>query len=177
MPVDQFAESKNFLDWVLSLEIVQSPSLFSATAGYCMEEYIRDYSLGIPMKVVRKILTTHPGFEYRLGRNEFHMEHLIYLKAHDVLKPQLYRINWLNALGKDAFLAYPGNKEGLEEAAKQWPELMLHPLKNGVLVQAGEEPTIGDDGRVPEPYCSASKLLEAFYKCSLSPEAYSHLWI
>ena len=177
MPVDQFTESQAFLNWVLSLEILQSPSLFSATAGYCLEEYIRDNRLGSPMKEVEKILTTHPGFEYRLGRNEIRMEGLIYLKDHGILKPQLYRINWLNALSKDAFLVYPGGREGLNEAAKQWPEIVLHPLKNGVLIQAGEEPGIGDDGLAPEPYCSAGKLLERFYKCSPSSEAYSNLWI
>ena len=157
MPADQFADGSSFSDWVLSLELLQSPSLFSASAGYCMWYYVGNSSREGRAKLER-ILAEHPGFY-------FDVHGLLaqsYSAKHGLLKPLIPRVNWLNVLGKDAFLFYPGGKEGLWEAAGHLPELTLHSLPHGFMVQAGTEPGIGDGGRAPEAYYTAHKLLEPF---------------
>ena len=162
MPVDQFADEQSFLEWVLDLDLLQSPTLFSATAGYRMTQY-RGYVDQGARKKLAAILDKHPGFEY--GNNSVSE---IYSKEHKRVKPEISRINWLNALNEDAFLFYPSGKNGLWEAAREYPELSIHNLPHGFMVQAGAEPGIGDNGKAPEAYYSAGKLLETFSR-RLSP--------
>ena len=165
MPTDQFADAQAFLNWVLSLELLQSPSLFSASAGYCMWYYVGNCCSEARDKLDR-ILAKHPGFYY-------HASGLLaqsYSARHSLLKPLIPRVNWLNALGNDAFLFYPGGQDALWEAARQWPELTLHTLPYGFMVQAGAEPGIGDGGRAPEAYYAANKLLELFSRLSPKDE-------
>ena len=165
MPTDQFADAQAFLNWVLSLELLQSPSLFSASAGYCMLQYMGNCSQEGYAKL-EKILAEHPGFYYDVGG----LLAQSYSSRHNLLKPLIPRINWLNALGNDAFLFYPGGQEALREAARQWPDLTLHTLPYGFMVQAGAEPGVGDDGCAPEAYYAANKLLEQFSRLSPKDE-------
>jgi Protein of unknown function (DUF3396). len=165
MPTDQFADAQTFLNWVLSLELLQSPSLFSASAGYCMLHYAGNCSREGYAKL-GEILAEHPGFYYHVGGSLAQS----YSAKHKLLKPLVARVNWLNALGNDAFLFYPGGQEALWEAARKWPELTLHTLPHGFMVQAGAEPGIGDDGRAPEAYYEANKLLELFSRLSSKDE-------
>ena len=164
IPVDQFADEQAFLNWVLPLDLLQSPTLFSATAGYRIEHY-EGHQDPDARKKFEAILDEHPGFESgNIGNvlGDMHSE------EHKLLKPQLSRINWLNALSEDAFLFFPGGRVGMWNAAQKWPELALHDLPHGFMVQAGEEPSIGDNGKAPEAYYSAGKLLETFSR-HLSP--------
>ena len=135
MPVDQFADGQSFLNWVLSLDLLQSPTLFSATAGYRMEQY--------------------SGYVNQDAQKN-------------------WRQFWMNVLSEDAFPFYPDGKDGIWEAAQKWPELTLHDLPHGFVVQAGKEPGIGDNGRAPEAYYSAGKLLETFSR-HLSPRTIQFL--
>ena len=155
MPTNQFTDGQSFLNWVLSLELLQSPSLFSASAGYCMWYYVGNCSQEGYAKLGR-ILAEHPGFYYDVGG----LLAQSYSAKHGLLKPLIPRVNWLNALGKDAFMFYPGGQEALGEAAGRLPELTLHTLSHGFMVQAGAQPGIGDDGRAPEAYYTAHQLLE-----------------
>ena len=168
IPVEQFTEAKAFLDWVLSLEILHSPSLFSATAGYCIEPYHKDQGKKGLWKKLEKILVEHPGFEYEIADDEDELGR-IYSETHHMIKPQISRINWLNALNEEALLFYPGGIEGLREESAKWPDLALHPLQNGFMVQAGQQPGIGDDGRAPEAYYDAGKLLSPYLNLLVRP--------
>ena len=125
---------------------------------------MREYADSSPKayKKLDRLLAEHPGFYYDvhglLAKN--------YSPKHNLLKPIVPRVNWLNVLSKDAFLFFPGGQEALYEAAKQWPALTMHTLPHGFVVQAGEEPGIGDDGRAPEAYYDANNFLSLFLSMS-----------
>ena len=158
IPPDTFADSQAFLNWVLSLELLQSPSLFSATAGYYL--HADSFMYG---KKFDAFLMAHPGFEYMI-ENTVDRIGCIYSEQHHILKPELSRINWLNALGGNACPLIPGGPEGLRESAQQHPALTLHTLSHGFMVQAGPQPSPGENGRAPEAYYAATQLLEPFLK-------------
>jgi Protein of unknown function (DUF3396). len=158
IPLDKFTDPQAFLKWVLSLELLQSPSLFSATAGYYL--HADSFMYG---KKFDAFLMAHPGFEYII-ENTVDRIGSIYSEQHRILKPELARINWLNALGADAYLLVKGGQEGLRETIRQWPELVLHTLSHGFMVQAGPQPSPGENGRAPEEYYAATQLLEPFLK-------------
>ena len=158
IPPAKFSDSQAFLNWVLSLELLQSPSLFSATAGYYL--HADSFMYG---KKFDAFLMAHPGFEYLIEKTVDRIG-CIYSEQHHILKPELARINWLNALGADAYLLIPGGQEGLREVAQQHPALALHTLSHGFMVQAGLQPNPGENGRAPEAYYAATELLESFLK-------------
>ena len=162
IPIDKFADAQAFLSWVLSLELLQSPSLFSATAGYLL--HTDKYVYG---KKFNTFLLEHPGFEYfEAGSTPSFRVSNIYSEQYQIVKPELIRINWLNALGNDAYLLMTGGPEGLQEAARQHPALVLRTLPHGFMVQAGPQPSPGENGRAPEAYYEATQLLEPFLTLS-----------
>ena len=157
IPIETFADAGSFSDWVLELEIMKSPSLYSAAAGYYIKIY--DEHTGTEVEdQLEKTLDDHPGFGYDIisrmqGRYSF---------DNKIIRPVISRISWLNILSDGIFLFCPGGREGFIKSAAEKPELVLHSLPYGIAVQAGPQPGIGDNGRAPEAYYSAAEFLEDF---------------
>ena len=161
MPPDKFTDGQSFLDWVLSLGLMHSPSLFSASAGYCIESYSHGHGMNGLWGKTREILAACPGFESSVMSGESSLG-CIYSEKHRILKPHASRINWLNAMGENALLFYPGGFESLRNDASQFQGLTVHKLPYGFMVQAGSEPGTGEEGRAPAAYYEAGILLEMY---------------
>ncbi|RBL90384.1 type VI immunity family protein [Chitinophaga flava] len=157
LPVDSFVDASAFLNWVSGFRMIQSSSFFSASAGYAMVKW-EGYSNSQAQAKLKQLLAEHPGFDYRisgitvaLGRH-FSLEKNCFV-------PQLKRINWLNMINDQA-LVFLGGEEGFLKQAALYPSISLHRLNKGYIVQAGNAPGIGDDGKAPAAYYDAAQLLQ-----------------
>ena len=157
IPTETFADAESFSDWVLSLEIMQSPTLYSASAGYFIKIYDQHTGTEAEDKLAQ-ILTDHPGFGY----NVIPIMQERYSFENKIIRPVVSRISWLNILSDGIFLFFPGGREGFRESAAVLPDLILHALPYGIAVQAGPQPGIGDRGKAPEAYYRAAEFLEDF---------------
>jgi hypothetical protein len=146
-PVDHpMVEPSRLVAWIYNFKLVKDFPFHAGHCGYAVNWYnnAADYYLRRPMQdFVASVCLRYPGFyccDASLGLRE------LWRREQDKsLLPLIDRVNWLTLLN-DKQIEHLGGKEALRKEFADEPSIIIHDLKYGVMIQAGDAPQIGDVG-------------------------------
>jgi hypothetical protein len=157
LPINTFKTSEDFLQWLLSFKLISEWNFFSGTAGYKINFY-QGYPNKDAEKKLEDILINYPGFDFDLSIGTG----LGRLLQDDLFVPQFKRVNWLTLINEDG-VKLLGGLEQLKKNIETKETIKLHLLKHGVIVQAGDHPSIGGKENDLEDYHFVGKMLSPLH--------------
>jgi hypothetical protein len=147
MPVEHtLAEPTKLIAWISCLKLVKDFAFHSGHCGHALNFYGETSSSFIrgPMEdFVASACLRHPGFyccDADLGLRELWRRN-----TDKSLLPLIDRVNWLTLINEKQ-IEYLGGRDALKKAFAGEPSIVMHDLKQGVMIQAGDAPQIGDVG-------------------------------
>jgi hypothetical protein len=158
-------ESSQWLDWILNFEAVKNWPFLSGHCGYALN-YFDEVGSSTIRKAMNKRLASltlrYPGLDCEI--TGFLTQLLQYdsewTTKTGYLLPLIKRVNWLTLISNRA-IDYLGGRDVITSAFVDEPPIKLHPLKEGLVIQAGDVPQLGDIGHrdfIPV-YRSVAKVL------------------
>jgi hypothetical protein len=162
-----------FREWILSLLAVNDWPFINATAGYGIRVYANASGqiLKTALERMRSLARRHIGLElpYHFGDQPFRWDPQCLERQHFLL-PLIRRANWLT-LVSDISLNHLGGREWVIGQWRDNPQIIITPLKQGLMIQAGSEPVLGtlERGDTAPLYRAVAKVLhpirgsEVFY--------------
>lgn len=143
LPTNQLS-AQEFIN--LFIDSINDSHLFVSASGGHTYIYNPDFtSYGVDQKINKKNIV-------------FDVFDNIY-DSYGMAQGRLRTINWLTAVNNEIVTELGG----LETIKKKLStKVIIHPLKNGIVLQAGEEPILGDKTQLTllEPYIELDKLLK-----------------
>ena len=183
------AQPQAFKAWILSLQAIADWPFVYASAGLSFNyaHWASDAQInrGL-MNHVPSIMRRYPGLDFQLPYNALLLRyHREWIEQHDYLLPLIGRSNWLTAVNISC-LDFMGGSGTVKTRLQQHPNITVDTLAQGLLVQAGEEPLLGDV-EVPESlnvYRQVAGVLQPgripfnklMRKTFLSPEVLEEWW-
>jgi len=149
IPLDHaLAEPSQFREWVLGFSVVRGQRFVSGHAGLAInqDEAVSDPALRNPMEGrLAALCLRHPGLDWDdTGSVQNFL--LRWDRALSDFLPQVKRVNWFTFIS-DRALVRLGEREQLAKTLGSDPAIAVHPLGQGVCIQAGPAPQLGDIGR------------------------------
>jgi hypothetical protein len=149
LPLDHplVQDPARFSDWVLGFSLVRNGSFLSGGSGYAIAHYDVAGSTEVRVLMNRRLASLcsrYPGFDWHRTGNAARI--LRWDGAADDILVQVKRVSWLTLLG-GRIVRQLGGLEALTSAFSATPAIRVHPTGDGVLIQAGDAPVVGDLGQ------------------------------
>ena len=149
IPLDhELTDPSKFLEWVLGFSVVRGQRFVSGHGGLAInqDEAVSDPALRNPMEGrLAALCLRHPGLDWdNTGSVQNFL--LRWDRALSNFLPQIKRVNWLTFVS-DRALARLGGPDQLAKTLGSDSAIVVHPLGQGVCIQAGPAPQLGDIAR------------------------------
>jgi hypothetical protein len=128
-----------FLSWVRSLRCIERGQFLSAGAGYGLSYYPFRYPTDVDIRLAA-LCTRHIGLSW--GGHDF-INLVRWDPERDNLVWLFLRAEWLTLLGP-LVVRCLGGKPSLRERLEAVPGVRLYDVGDGLIVQAGDAPQVGD---------------------------------
>lgn len=149
IPLDHpLADPARWLEWVLGLAVVRDERFVSGHAGLALnhDEAVSDSALRNAMEGrLAALCLRHPGLDWD-NTGSVHTSLLLWDRALSNFLPRIKRVNWLT-LVSDRALVSLGGRDQLASVLAADPAIVVHGVGEGVCVQAGAAPQLGDVAR------------------------------
>lgn len=146
-PLDHpLAQPDALLAWIKDLDCVKQPSFVSGHAGFGIAAYetVGERPLQQQMNAaLASALSRHPGLNFeKKGWVGVHL--LKYWPGHPWFLPRIKRVNWLTFVRNLMLDELCSGTETVKTALAAQEGVVLHDLGDGLIIQAGDAPAIGD---------------------------------
>ncbi len=164
MPLDtELASPPLLCRWMLQRPLIAETAFASGHAGLGLnrDSLVADMDLSDQIRGrLAYAVVRHPGLDWQ--KNDILDRIMRYERSSGDLVPQIKRVNWLT-LTSSRTLALLGHYEEVTERIASAAGVATHPLRNGLLIEAGPEPSLGDSstGELPAAYRHVGHLLRS----------------
>ncbi len=149
IPLDHpLADPSRFLEWALGLAVARDERFVSGHAGLALnhDEAVSDSALRNAMEGrLAALCLRHPGLDWD-NTGSVQTSLLLWDRALSDFLPRIKRVNWLT-LVSDRALVRLGGRDRLASSLARDPAIVMHAVSEGVCVQAGPAPQLGDVAR------------------------------
>ena len=173
MPLDmEAAHPQRLLRWLLDRPLIAQTAFASGHAGLGVNRdgLVADNALSAEINGrLAYAVVRHPGLDWQ--KNPILNEVMRYDSRSRDLVPQIKRVNWLTFTSSRTLSAL-GPVEEITARIASGPSVAIHPLRHGLLVQAGPEPALADTntGDLPASYCHVGHVLRGWRLPTLTGE-------
>lgn len=177
-PLDHpLAEPAELRDWLFNLHCVREASCVGGHAGYALNTFSESASSSYTDAIyaqLRQALLNHPGLDYPETGHILNGL-LRYVPGNDSCTMVMRRVQWLNFLAGET-LTLCGGRDRLRTAIDTSEHLSCTAFGNGLCIQAGDRPLIGNvrRGDLLPAYREAARLLQPA-RAQMRPETDSPL--
>jgi hypothetical protein len=164
VPLDMdLANPPQLCRWMLQRPLIAEAAFASGHAGLGLNRDSLVANMALSDQIEGRVayaVVRHPGLDWQ--KNDILDQIMRYERSSRELVPQIKRVNWLT-LTSSRTLALLGRYEEVTERIASAAGVTTYPLRNGLLIQAGPEPSIGDSstGELPAAYCHVGHLLRS----------------
>ena len=163
VPLDMDLASPPLLrQWMLQRPLITETAFASGHAGLGLNRDSLVANMAVSDQIEGRVayaIVRHPGLDWQ--KNDILDQIMRYERSSRELVPHIKRVNWLT-LTSSRTLALLGEAVTGRIAAAA-AGVTTYPLRNGLLIQAGPEPSLGDSstGKLPAAYCHVGHLLRS----------------
>ena len=164
VPLDMdLASPPRLCRWMLQRPLIAEAAFASGHAGLGLNHDSLVANMALSDQIEGRLayaVVRHPGLDWQ--KNDILDRIMRYEPSSRELVPQIKRVNWLT-LTSSRTLALLGRYEEVTERMASAVGVTTYPLRNGLLIQAGPEPSLGDSttGELPAAYCHVGHLLRS----------------
>lgn len=174
-------EPDSLIEWVVGFSLVQRGVFVSGTCGYALNHYEGASSSPVRAAMIQRlaaICRRYPGVEWspppHAIRRLLRWDVLV-----DDIVPQITRVSWLTLIGP-ASVRRLGGPVALSAAVSTHPEVRVHTVDGGAIVQAGGAPCFGsptDTNQLSAYRVAASTLRPLRMPFILGPSGSREEWV
>lgn len=163
-PLDMELASPSLLSrWLLQRPLVTATAFASGHAGLGLnrDSLVADMALSDQIRGrLAYAVARHPGLDWQ--KDSLLDRIMRYDRGSRDLVPQIKRVNWLT-LASSRTLKLLGDHAEVGKQIAAATGVVTYPLSNGLLIQAGPEPALGDSslGELPAAYCHVGHALRS----------------
>ncbi|MEL7090408.1 MAG: type VI immunity family protein [Pseudomonadota bacterium] len=134
------------LEWIKDLQCVKETSFVSGHVGYALIPNIETgnrANMKLVQEAMAAALARHPGLDWE-DPGSVTAKLVKYWPGHVEFLPRIKRANWLTLVRNLMLEELCAGRATVEAALGKAEEVQLHDLGDGMIIQAGDAPALGD---------------------------------
>jgi Protein of unknown function (DUF3396) len=171
VPLDmEIASPSQLSRWMLQRPLITTTAFASGHAGLGLNRDSLVADMGLSDQIRGRLayaVVRHPGLDWQ--KDNILDRIMRYDRGSRDLVPQIKRVNWLT-LTSSRTLELLGERAEVNKRIVAAAGVATYPLSNGLLIQAGPEPALGDSsiGELPAAYCHVGYALRSVRLASIT---------